>query len=157
MASRSNCIPGSRVCCYLSRHQSPSLGIISGVRTGKGTGLPFPSSRGFNSSCHLSWPPVHTWALRCFPTQTKWLPGPLRVPGALPGLRLNQQRQSQTRSQENDVLLNTALSGLAALLETMLIIYPRAGSPCLCSTSCQPPPGVSQRGGGMVVLHPDPL
>lgn len=39
--------------------------------TGKGTGLPFPSTRGLISSCHLSWLSVHTCASECFSTENQ--------------------------------------------------------------------------------------
>jgi hypothetical protein len=41
------------------------------AQTGNGTGLPFPSTRGFVSPCLLSWFSVHTRASECFSTQTQ--------------------------------------------------------------------------------------
>lgn len=56
--------PGSTVCfpCLKALACESSLG----AQTGKGTGLPFPSTRGLIASCHLTWLSVHTCALECF-------------------------------------------------------------------------------------------
>lgn len=58
--------------------------------------------------------------------QPKWLPGTLRVPGSILGLRLNLQGEPQTRSQEKDALLITVLSWLSPSGEITRIIYPPA-------------------------------
>lgn len=61
--------PGSAVCFPCLK--APACESSLGAQTGKGTGLPFPSTRGLTSSCHLSWLSVHLYALECFSTYSQ--------------------------------------------------------------------------------------